>query len=34
MLEVAIIALKAARGEEYSYLLKHEAAAEPMAETA
>ncbi|OGB64731.1 MAG: hypothetical protein A2Y94_12295 [Caldithrix sp. RBG_13_44_9] len=34
MLEVAIIALKAARGEEYSYLLKHEAAAEPLAETA
>jgi uncharacterized protein YqhQ len=34
MLEVAIIALKAARGEEYSYLLKKEAAAEPLAETA
>jgi uncharacterized protein YqhQ len=34
MLEVAIIALKAARGEEYSYLLKQETAAEPLAETA
>jgi uncharacterized protein YqhQ len=33
MLEVAIIALKAARGEDYSYLLKKETAAEPLVET-
>ena len=34
MLEVAIIALKAARGEDYSYLLPKDLSSEPLAETA
>jgi uncharacterized protein YqhQ len=34
MLEVAIIALKAARGEDYSHLLQKDISTEPLAETA